>query len=115
MSELGSYIKLIKKLKNDGWIVELIYLYLPFVELSINRVAERVKHGGHNIPLQTILRRYPRSINNLINHYAKLCDTVTCIDNSNQNQEIIFSQNFENRIVTNQKLFNKLLKSVPND
>ena len=109
-----SYLKLIKNLKLNNWKIELIYLYLPSVDLSINRVAERVKHGGHNIPKQTILRRYPRSLDNLINHYAKLCDSTICIDNSNQDQEIIFSQSFENRIVFNQELFNQITNGKNN-
>jgi len=106
-----SYIKLVHKLRQDNWIVKLIYLYLPNVNLSISRVSERVKHGGHNIPKKTIIRRYPRSLNNLVNYYAKLCNSTICIDNSNQNQEVIFSQVFENRIIENQCIYNNLLKN----
>ncbi len=110
-----SYLKLIRKLKNNGWEVELIYLYLPSVQLSINRVAERVKHGGHDIPKETIIRRYPRSLDNLVNHYAKLCDTTICLDNSNQQQNIIFSQNFELRQIQNDKLYQQLLNNIDNE
>jgi predicted ABC-type ATPase len=46
-----SYLKLINDLKANGWVVELVYLALPNIEMSKKRVAERVKHGGHNIPL----------------------------------------------------------------
>ncbi|SMN13200.1 hypothetical protein BHECKSOX2_184 [Bathymodiolus heckerae thiotrophic gill symbiont] len=49
---------MIKKLKQDNWAVEMIYLYLPSVDLSIQRVAERVKNGGHNIKTADIKRRY---------------------------------------------------------
>jgi hypothetical protein len=31
--------------------VELVYLSLPSVQLSVQRVAERVVHGGHNVSL----------------------------------------------------------------
>ena len=110
-----SYLKLIRELKNNGWEVELIYLYLPSVQLSINRVAERVKHGGHDIPKETIIRRYPRSLDNLVNHYAKLCDTTICLDNSNQQQNIIFSQNFELRQIQNDKLYQQLLNNIDNE
>lgn len=41
--------------------IELIYLALANVTLSKSRVAERVAHGGHNIPLADIERRFPRS------------------------------------------------------
>ena len=51
-----SYLKLIKRLQASGWHIELIYLALPTVDMSKDRVAERVKHGGHNILLNTIER-----------------------------------------------------------
>ena len=41
-----TYIRLITQLQEKGWVVNLIYLYLPSVQVSIERVAERVKHGG---------------------------------------------------------------------
>ncbi len=110
-----SYLKLIKKLKQNGWEVKLIYLYLLSVELSKKRVYERVKHGGHNIPVDTILRRYPRSLNNLLHHYAKLCDTTICMDNSNQSQDVIFTQTYSDRIILNQFIYNNILKGTTHE
>ena len=43
-----SNLKRIHQLRDTGWLVNLIYLYLPDVGMSIDRVAERVRHGGHN-------------------------------------------------------------------
>ena len=45
-----TYLKFIRDLLDDGWLVQLIYLWLPSVEMSRDRVAERVAHGGHDIP-----------------------------------------------------------------
>ena len=56
-----SYLKLIDRLHHTGWRIELIYLALPAIEVSEARVAERVKHGGHNIPKMAIERRFARS------------------------------------------------------
>ncbi|MCH9698155.1 MAG: hypothetical protein K0U68_08640 [Gammaproteobacteria bacterium] len=69
-----SYLRLIHQLRNDHWIIELFYLWLPSIESSIARVKERVDHGGHHIPAEDIKRRFPRSMDNLINRYAPLCD-----------------------------------------
>lgn len=65
-----TYLRLIQQLLGDGWQVKLYYLWLPSIEMSIERVAERVAHGGHNIPHESIIRRYPRSIANLLDHYV---------------------------------------------
>lgn len=57
-----SYLRLIQILKVDDWRVILFYLWLPSVEFSVARVAERVSHGGHHIPTEDIQRRFPRSL-----------------------------------------------------
>ena len=103
------YLKLVKNLQADGWLVELIYLYLPSVELSIERVAERVKHGGHDIPIDAIKRRYPKSIRNLVNHYSKLCDKVVCFDNSGKEDVIIFTLSQVGLIVKNDEIYKKII------
>lgn len=48
-----AHLGLVRRLKAAGWRVELIYLALPSVEVAALRVAERVCHGGHDIPLGT--------------------------------------------------------------
>ena len=72
------YLQLISRLRTDGWRVELVYLALPSVELSILRVAERVAHGGHNVPLPALRRRFPRSLRLLLEAYAPAVDHALC-------------------------------------
>ena len=61
--------------KELGYENILIYLALPSVEESLQRVARRVAAGGHNIPVETILRRFEKSLKNLerakkiVDHY----------------------------------------------
>lgn len=84
-----AYLQKIKQWKNDGWRVELFYLYLPNAEFSARRVEYRVKQGGHNIPADAIERRYPRSVANLF-EYADVCDVTHCVDNSQREISLIF-------------------------
>ena len=104
-----TYLKLIRQLVLDGWRVDLYYLWLQSVNLSIERVAERVAHGGHNIPRDAIVRRYPRSVWNLLEHYAPLCSSITCMDNSGPKPQLIFVQDRHGRLVENQTLYDALL------
>lgn len=87
-----NYIKIIKQLQQDNWQVDMIYLYLPSVNLSMDRVAERVKSGGHNIPQKDILRRYEKSIHHLMHNYFDIVNNIICFDNQDD-REIIFSKN----------------------
>lgn len=107
-----TYLKLIKQLQADGWRVELIYLALPNSTVSQLRVAERVKHGGHNIPLEDIKRRFPRSLTNLLVHYSFLVDHCQCYLNANAEPELVFEQHGDKRSIMQQEIFDHLMKET---
>ena len=77
-----SYVSFISKAKEYGYTVSLIYIWLNSPELAIQRVAERVKNGGHNIPANVIERRYFRGIRNLFELFIPICDYWTIADNT---------------------------------
>lgn len=54
------------------------------MNLAIERVRIRVSEGGHNIPEETIRRRYFRGIYNLSNKFIELCDFWIVINNSSK-------------------------------
>ena len=98
-----------------GWTVDLIYLWLPNIEVSRSRVAERVAHGGHNIPDEAIVRRFPKSVANLLNHYAPLCRSTICLDNSGPVPTLIFTETTQGRIVENHELYEALQQGIRHD
>ncbi|MDE7150373.1 MAG: zeta toxin [Bacteroidales bacterium] len=55
---------------------------LPSPEHAIERVALRVKEGGHNIPEDVIRRRYKSGLANLLEIYLPICDCWSIYDNS---------------------------------
>ena len=72
------------RLQADGYVVHLIFLWLIDANLAVKRVAERVKTGGHDIPEETVRRRYTRSISNFFNIYRPIADSWLMLDNSLQ-------------------------------
>lgn len=78
-----SYVGLIKEAKEMGYEVELVFFWLNRVETCIERVRTRVLEGGHDIPEETIKRRYERGINNFVNLYEPLVDKWMLFDTSN--------------------------------
>lgn len=107
-----SYLKLIKRLRAEGWWVELIYLALPDVAVSRLRVAERVFHGGHNIPLQDIERRFPLSLRNLLTEFGVAADRTQCFMNDGESPQLIFLQQGETREIFNSELFDQLIQEA---
>jgi predicted ABC-type ATPase len=104
-----TYLKLIRRLRSQGWRVELIYLALPSPDISRQRVAERVSHGGHNIPLADIQRRFPRSLTNLLDHFSAEVDFCQCFMNNDAQQELVFEQKGESRNIVNDTYYQYLI------
>lgn len=77
-----SYTSLVRRAQNAGYSVSLIYIWLNSPELALQRVAVRVKKGGHNIPENVVRRRYTKGISNLFKLFMPICDTWIAADNS---------------------------------
>jgi len=82
-------MRIIERAKEKHYEIILLFYWLDSVDLAVRRVENRVANGGHNIPKDTIERRYYRGINNLFQLYIKTVDYWLLIDNSDINPEII--------------------------
>ncbi len=80
LSGLG-YARQIPQWRAAGYAVALHFLALPAVEVAIERVAQRVAQGGHNIPEDIIRRRFASGQANLA-RYCALVDEWDVYDNS---------------------------------
>lgn len=76
-----TYLRMMAEAKQKGWLIDLIYVGVASVETSIDRVAQRVAQGGHNVPEEDIRRRYTRSLANLP-IAIELANRATILDNS---------------------------------
>ncbi len=81
-----SYVNLVKKGQRMGYEVVLIYFWLESPTHAIERVARRVRQGGHHIASEVIVRRYWRGLKNLINLFIPLVDKWIIFDNSDYTQ-----------------------------
>ena len=76
------YKNFITKAKQRKYETTLVFLWLNSVELAVERVKIRVNEGGHDIPLDTIIRRYKRGLLNFFSLYKNLTKNWIFIDNS---------------------------------
>jgi predicted ABC-type ATPase len=68
---------------SNGIEVRIWYVGLDKVERHISRVRNRVAHGGHDIPEETIRRRYIQSRLNLVHLLPRLTELLV-FDNSKE-------------------------------
>ena len=72
----------IEALKAVGYFFHLTFVWLPGADMAVERVAARVRAGGHAIPESVIRRRYARGLENFFSLYMPIADAWQLIDNS---------------------------------
>jgi predicted ABC-type ATPase len=86
-----TYLNLIGDAKDRNWQVELTYIGINNSNINISRVESRVELGGHDVPKADIIRRYERSLTNLVKA-AKMVDLLTLYDNSTKVGHILIAR-----------------------
>lgn len=103
----------IAKLKLTGYLFHLFFLWVPSPEFSMNRVRERVQTGGHNIPEDTIRRRYYRGLENFFRFYQGIADSWQFFDNSNPEEPRLIAEGSSTmEKVADQDLWTQIRKGV---
>lgn len=108
-----SYAKLIDSAHEKGFKVQLLFFWLPSPEVAIERVAQRVKEGGHNIPRDVIIRRYYAGIDNLFKIFMDKVDSWLLVDNFQSPRVIIASGGIQSETyIKNVEQYQKVISYV---
>jgi predicted ABC-type ATPase len=79
----GRYLeKFLKKVKGESYKVQIIFLFADSPEILIERIAERVKKGGHFVADEDVRRRFFRGKENFWQNYKDLADSWSLVYNS---------------------------------
>lgn len=84
-----SYAPWLERLRTSGYRIGLFFLWLPSPEEAIERVRQRVRQGGHDVPEPVIRRRFFRGLRNFFSLYAPAVSEWTMYDNSGPSHDII--------------------------
>ena len=77
----NTYLKMIARARAIGYRTILLYVGTADVSINLQRVRVRVAKGGHDVPEEDQLRRYPRSLENL-RRALEVVDEAVLFDNS---------------------------------
>lgn len=89
-----SIIKTIQRAKEAGYMIEMHYVGVDSSQIAKQRVAQRVKMGGHGIPDRDVDRRYGESLRNL-KKVLGFCDLAALYDNTTQFRRFAIYKNGE--------------------
>lgn len=87
-----SFVARVKNLQMNGYRFLLVYVWVKSADLSVERVAKRVSLGGHDVPKETIRRRYRRGLANFFDLYRPLADGWRFYDNSAPGNAMLLAQ-----------------------
>lgn len=111
-----SFAPWLQKIKKQGYQFTLVYFWLHTPNLAIDRVAERVRLGGHSVPDDIIKRRYRKSIRNFFELYQPIADNWGIFDNSYHNNPNMIA---EGNLLSNIRIYNEqqweLIKGYNNE
>lgn len=89
-----SFAPWICELRGSGYDFHLAFVWLADPELAVNRVAARVRSGGHHVPEETIRRRYRRGVSNFFDLYRPLATTWEVYNNTDDTGvQLVAAQN----------------------
>lgn len=90
----SSKLNFITEAKKKNFKTYLYYVASDQPEIHVQRVRNRVKKGGHDVPEKKIIERYYRSMNNLL-EAVQLADRAFIIDNSDQANNLVAEKSNE--------------------
>lgn len=85
-------LRTIQQAREKDYHIRLYYVGVSSAEESLLRIENRVRKGGHDIPVQDVRRRYEKRFADLA-AVVPYCDEVRFYDNENGFQEVAFYQN----------------------
>lgn len=106
------YLALFRRLKAADYRIHIVFLWLPSVELAIQRVKDRVRRGGHSVPEDDIRRRFDRGLRNLLIDYNDSADTWTLFDNSGSQPRLIARADGGRIVPTDERLFIDIQRGI---
>ncbi len=77
-----SFAPRLTRLRAGGYRTHCCFLALPSADMAVDRVAARVREGGHDVPQGVVRRRYVRGLRNFFQIYLPLFDSWQVFDNS---------------------------------
>jgi predicted ABC-type ATPase len=81
LDPVGDKVTFLEEAARSGYIVVLCFIGLTGPDQSTQRVAMRVSQGGHDVPDDKLVARFPRTLDNLRSAIRRL-PHVLIYDNS---------------------------------
>lgn len=105
-----TYAGMLREARAAGYEIRLCYLWLPNVGMSIRRVHQRVRKGGHGVPEADLRRRYMPSLRNFLALYLPLANEGLLFNAAGSPPQLIAQWRDQNVGIMNRRLYEHIQK-----
>lgn len=109
-----TYLSFLKALKNKDYQIHLFFLWIPSLNLALERIKDRVASGGHDVLAVDVRRRFRRSIENFLSVYKPLLDSWMLFDNSEEKPHLVAEKTGDKLSIKDTELYSKILRGSRN-
>lgn len=107
-----AYLNFLQNLRSNGYKIHLFFLWIRSMEIALERIATRVRRGGHNIPENVVQRRFHKGIYNLFTIYRPLLDYWAVFDNSSNLPSMIVFEESGKLKIFDDELFELIVQNA---
>ena len=106
-----AHAKMIERAKSLGYTTTIAYAFVDSAAVCMERIAVRVKNGGHDVPPEDVLRRYGRSKENFVKVYEPIVDHWMLYYNGGNDFVLVAHGNGAVNVVASER-YNKFMEGL---
>lgn len=84
-----AYVARLFRAREQGYRINIYYLWVPKVGITLFRIRQRVAKGGHDVPQADAKRRFHPSLENFFRLYLPLADEALLFDASMRSPKLV--------------------------
>jgi len=107
-----TYATMLRHARREGYSVRLCYLWLPDAKLSLRRVRQRVRKGGHDVPEADVRRRFLPSLRNFFSLYLPLADEALLLEAAVRPPRLVARWNGTHAVIVKPETYEQIQKQA---
>ena len=103
---------MLREARTAGYEARICNLWLPSVALSLRRVRQRVRMGGHDVPEEDLRRRFLPSLRNFFALYLPLADEALLFHAGGRPPRLLARWREASAVIVEPKIYERIQKQA---
>jgi len=106
------YASRLQNAREQGYQINIYYLWLPSVAVALRRIRQRVAKGGHNVPSADVKRRFRPSVENFFKLYLPLADEALIFNGATRPPKLVAEMQKARQIIKDKKTYDRITQNI---